>query len=96
MFSIEKTLNFEIQRFTDGLSIVEDVLFIEVRNHNLDVVTENQTYTIRSTLGELENSLEGRHFSRPSNSFLVNLRHVESFRTIWGWCSDGAGGRSPR
>lgn len=59
---------------------VEDVLFIEVRNHNLNVVTENQTYTIRSTLGEMEGSLEGCHFSRPSNSFLVNLRHVGSFR----------------
>ena len=58
---------------------VRDLLYVEVHNHHLDLITRQETYTIRSTLGEMEKKLEGCHFSRSSNSFLVNLRHVESF-----------------
>ena len=58
---------------------VREILYIEVRNHSLDIVTENGTYTIRGTLGDMEKSLSGQHFSRPSNSYLVNLRHVTKY-----------------
>ncbi|MBR1813701.1 MAG: response regulator transcription factor [Lachnospiraceae bacterium] len=58
---------------------VRDVLYIEVRNHNLDVVTKQKTYTVRGTLGEMEKNLEGQYFSRCSNSYLVNLRHVDHY-----------------
>ena len=56
---------------------VSEILYIEVQNHNLDLHAKGQTYRIRSTLSSIEEKLEGCHFSRSSNSYLVNLRHVE-------------------
>ena len=55
-----------------------EILYVEVHNHNLDLHTKGCTYHIRHTLSDLEETLKGCHFSRSTNSYLVNLAHVES------------------
>lgn len=55
---------------------VDDILYAEVMDHDLQVVTANQRYLMRGTLQELENMLKGQGFSRCNRSDLVNLRRV--------------------
>jgi DNA-binding LytR/AlgR family response regulator len=56
-----------------------DILYIEILNHNTRFHTENGVYDGRNSLKNLEAMLEGCPFSRPHNSFLVNMEHVISF-----------------
>lgn len=55
---------------------VGDILYIEVQNHNLQVVTPKRTYTLRASLQEMEKELSDSHFSRCNHCYLVNLRNV--------------------
>lgn len=55
---------------------VADILYAEVVDHDLQVVTVDQQYLMRCTLQEMEQMLEGQGFSRCSRSYLVNLRRV--------------------
>lgn len=59
---------------------VNEILFIEVKNHNLHIVTKSRTYVMRRSMQEMEKELEGCHFSRCSNSYLVNLGNVTGTR----------------
>lgn len=52
------------------------ILFMEVKNHNLHIVTLARTYIMRYTMQEMEKELEGCHFSRCNNCYLVNLKNV--------------------
>jgi DNA-binding LytR/AlgR family response regulator len=54
----------------------DDILFVEVLNHQLQFYTADATYTTRGTLQELESQLAGLPFARCSKSYLVNLRNV--------------------
>lgn len=58
---------------------VRDILFIEVRDHNLEVVTRDRVYSLRTPLQEMEKNLDGCHFSRCNHGYLVNLRNVTGF-----------------
>lgn len=53
-----------------------EILYAEVYDHDLRVVTARENYILRYSLQELEKALEGQPFSRPNRSTLVNLRHV--------------------
>lgn len=53
-----------------------EILYIEVRNHTLDVVTPEKTYTMRGTLSDMESALEGCNFAKCNQCYLVNLRNV--------------------
>lgn len=55
---------------------VDDILYAEVVDHDLQVVTAKQRYLMRCSLQEMEQMLEGQGFSRCSRSYLVNLRRV--------------------
>lgn len=55
---------------------VSSILFIEVRNHNLQVITPKRIYMLRETLNEMEKNLADSHFSRCNHCYLVNLRNV--------------------
>lgn len=52
------------------------ILYIEVKNHNLYFVTGDYTYSRRGTMAEIEKELEGYHFARCNQSYLVNLKNV--------------------
>ena len=54
----------------------DHILFMEVKNHNLQVVTRERTYVLRCTMQEMENELEGCHFVRCNHCYLVNLKNV--------------------
>lgn len=53
-----------------------EILFIEVRNHYLHVVTGRTTYVMRYSMQEIEKELQDYHFVRCNNSYLVNLKNV--------------------
>lgn len=57
---------------------VADILYAEVQNHELSVVTLSETYRLRATLNDLERRLEGANFARCNRHYLVNLRNVTS------------------
>lgn len=76
----------QIRRFSDEMLIlktpdglvrisVSRIHYIEVRGHLLTYHTDDESYTVRETLGAVEKRLEGYHFSRCSNSYLINLKH---------------------
>ena len=54
---------------------VSSIYYVEVQLHNLIFYTSEGIYTIRGTLSAIEKKL-GSGFARCSNSFLVNLSHV--------------------
>lgn len=53
-----------------------DILYAEVVDHDLKVITERETLLMRCTLQEMERMLEGQSFARCNRSDLVNLRRV--------------------
>lgn len=55
---------------------VEDILYAEVVDHELSVVTTKQSYLMRCTLQEMEQMVAGQGFSRCNRCYLVNLRRV--------------------
>ena len=56
---------------------VEDILYIEIINHELTYYTIGGSYSVRGKMKETEDNLKGYGFSRCSNSYLVNLLHVQ-------------------
>lgn len=55
---------------------VEEILYAEVLDHELQVVTKRQSYRMRCSLQKMEQMLEGKGFSRCNRCYLVNLRQV--------------------
>lgn len=65
---------------TEGVVSVipREILYVESELHYLTYHTFDQTYRVRGTLTEAENSLHSPSFARCNNSCLVNLRHVSA------------------
>ena len=60
--------------------LIDDLLYIEVMNHNLFVHTIKETIKIRGQLNAFETKLKNNSFSRCNNPYLVNLKHVKSIK----------------
>lgn len=58
----------------------DSIFYIEVKGHWLFFHTSSQLLQVAGSMQQLEEKLEGQPFSRCSNSYLVNLRHVTSVR----------------
>ena len=56
----------------------DDILYVEIRNHNVYYVTKQETYVMRSSMAEVEKELTAYHFSRCNQGYLVNLKNVVS------------------
>lgn len=54
----------------------DEILYVEVRNHNLYYVTSDATYVQRSSMADVQRELEEYHFVRCNQSYLVNLKNV--------------------
>ena len=54
-----------------------DILYIEMFNHDVNVVLRSGTITFRGTIKEMEEILDSESFSRCHNSCIVNLKHVD-------------------
>lgn len=66
---------------------LEDILYLEVQQHNVTVVTTKLTperkpkeYNFYATLSELEERLEPLGFLRIHKSYLVNMKHLKKFQ----------------
>ncbi|MBR1813610.1 MAG: response regulator transcription factor [Lachnospiraceae bacterium] len=57
---------------------LDDVLYIEVKNHTLLYHTLSETVSARGTISAEEKKLAEKGFARCSNSYLVNLAKVSS------------------
>ncbi len=55
-----------------------DILYLEADANYTNIFANNKKYVLRSTLKELEQKLEGHHFSRIHKSFLINLNAIDA------------------
>lgn len=67
--------------------LLEDILYLEVQQHNVTVVTTKLTsekkpkkYVFYAALSELEERLEPLGFLRIHKSYLVNMKHLKKFQ----------------
>lgn len=57
---------------------ISQVLYIESFKHKMLVHTKKETYTIMSTMQELEKKLSEKYFFRSHKGYLVNMAYVKS------------------
>lgn len=55
---------------------IDEILYVEVLNHHLQIATLSGTHTIFESLNHFEKKLPEKRFSRCSRSYLVNLQQV--------------------
>ena len=58
----------------------EDLLFVEALKDYVVVHTREESYTIHSTMKEVERKLSDRRFIRVHRSYIVNLHAIESMK----------------
>jgi DNA-binding LytR/AlgR family response regulator len=54
----------------------DEILYVEVKNHNVVIITEKRSYSLRDSMKKIEEELSDSHFARCNQSYLVNLKHV--------------------
>lgn len=59
----------------------EDIAYVEVINHRLQIHTPDKVYNAKGTLSEFEKKVSPYHFVRCNKGYLVNLRHITRVRT---------------
>jgi DNA-binding LytR/AlgR family response regulator len=57
---------------------ITDLIFAEVRGHNLEYHLPSETITVRGTMSKLEEEMSSSQFIRISNSCLINADHIHS------------------
>ena len=87
MDRIVKTLQLRQEKsilLNSGSSIrripVSQILYVEVLRHQVVYHLADELITVRGSLKEAENLLEGCSFGKCNSCFLVNLRHVRGVR----------------
>ena len=75
---------------------LDDILYLEVRQHNVTAVMQQQTdekkqmeYNFYASLSELEKRLESLGFLRIHKSYLVNMKHLKKFQCKEATLDDG-------
>lgn len=68
----------------DGEAVLstDDIFYVEVRNHHLHIISSRGDLTVFESLNHFEKGLPSSQFSRCSQSFLVNLKHVEKVSSV--------------
>lgn len=69
------TINGQKQRIES-----KAIRYIEVKGHWLFIHLRSQTLEVAGSLQQIEDKLAGQPFSRCSNSYLVNLQHIETVK----------------
>ena len=69
------TVNGEKQRINS-----KEISYVEVKGHWLYFHMNGQVLQVAGSMQQLEEKLEGQCFSRSSNSYLVNLRQVDTVK----------------
>lgn len=75
----DEYLTINIKRETKRIRI-NDIFYIEVSNHDLIIHLKDVEFIYRGTMKEIEQQLLEMHFSRCSNSFLINLKYVSGLK----------------
>ena len=57
---------------------ISNIYYIESKGHNLVYHTKNGMFLSNGTLKNVEELLNGMHFSRGNSGYLINLEHVEA------------------
>lgn len=60
---------------------IQDIIYIEVMNHNLTYHCTNYEITVVGTMKKMENSLKGHYFVRIHNSIIVNMKHIAEVKS---------------
>jgi DNA-binding LytR/AlgR family response regulator len=55
----------------------DDIIYVEARGHYIELVTTNQSYELKGSIGQISNELGGDDFFSTHRSYIVNLKHVE-------------------
>lgn len=61
---------------------IEDIIYVEVRNHLLTYHTPDADYDQYGTMAELEQALSAQGFARCNSCYLVNLQHVREVKGL--------------
>ena len=68
---------------------LDEIVYLEVIDHEVSVHSENALHSVHATLSGLEKQLENRGFLRIHKSYLVNMRFIRKFRSRECLLSDG-------
>ena len=68
---------------------IDDVSYMEVLNHEVSVHAKDKSYTIHASLSSHEEQLEKCGFLRVHNSYLVNMRYIQKYRSRECTLTDG-------
>lgn len=67
-----------LKKWNDWIKLsTDEILFIEVKGHTLNYVTETDVYEKRATIAEAEKELQGMFFVRSSQPYLINLKRID-------------------
>ena len=68
---------------------LDDISYLEVLNHEVIVHTKGGTHTLYASLSSLEEQLEKCGFLRIHNSYLLNMRYIQKYRSRECILTDG-------
>ncbi len=81
---ISQAVNTTITGYTENGMVMltcESIIRIYTENQKIYAATTNGTYRLHQRLFELEEVLDGRRFTRISNSEIVNIRKIKRLDT---------------
>lgn len=55
----------------------DDIIYIEALGHYIDLVSTNQRYNLKGSIGQISKELRGDDFLSTHRSYIINLKHVE-------------------
>lgn len=58
---------------------LDDICYFEIRGRKIDIHKADDTLTYYEQIGILEKNLQGKGFFRCHKSYLINLRHVDTY-----------------
>lgn len=61
--------------------VFDDIYFLENNHHLIHIYTAKDSFTIRSTFAEMLSILLSDHFILCHRGYIVNLKHVQNYRT---------------
>ncbi|MGL5439108.1 MAG: LytR/AlgR family response regulator transcription factor [Filifactoraceae bacterium] len=70
-------LSITVKNYIDRIRI-DDITYIETDRPNIVIYTNNNTYTTKMSISKIEKTLRSYGFFRCHNSYIVNLKLVES------------------
>lgn len=69
--------------------LLKEIFYIESKAHKLIFVKEEETLHVYGKISDIESKLIDYHFVRCHQSFLVNLKNVETIKNYWIYLSNG-------